>query len=453
MANFEITIEKLIYGGEGLAHHDGATVFVPFVLPDERISASPVERKKKFIRARPERVIAPSTARIAPRCPHFGDCGGCDYQHIPYQAQLQYKTDILRETLRRIGRIDWAGEIAAHASPPWSYRNRAQWKVRPVAEPEPTDSPGSAKISSGDAAAASLDIGYFRANSSALCAVDDCAILSPLLLKTLLALRRALAAGALPKTLREIEAFAGADDSQLLMTATFSGFPPRAAELSATMREIAPEIASLLFHDPTRERMELFGPGFVTCEAGGRTCRVGHFSFFQVNRFLAGDLAREVAGNGPGGSLALDLFAGVGLFSVPLAERFAHVVAVESNPAAGRDLQANIAAASHTNGGRAASAAVEVRVADAEQFLAKFRGAPQLAVLDPPRAGLTPTIVKHLARIAPERVTYVSCDPPTLARDLAAFQQAGYLPSEVHLFDLFPQTFHMETVARLRRQP
>lgn len=451
MATIDITIEKLIYGGEGLAHHDGATVFVPFVLPDERVSASPVEQKKKFVRARVERVIAPSPDRLAARCPHFGVCGGCDYQHIPYDAQLKYKSEILRETLRRIGRMEWAGEIAAHASPPWAYRNRAQWKVRPAGDTAQGGAASKSATSGGEAASANLGIGYFRANSSALCAVEDCSIVSPLLLKTLLALRDALAAGALPKNLREIEAFAGANDSQLLMTATFSGFPPRAAELAQKIREIVPEIASLLFHDPTRERMELFGPGFVSCEAAGHTYRVGHLSFFQVNRFLAGDLAREIAEKDAGGSLALDLFSGVGLFSVPLAERFQHVVAVESNPAAARDLETNVAAIPRASGGHGGGASVEVRVADVEAFLAKYRGAPQLVVLDPPRAGLTPPIVKHLARIGPERITYVSCDPPTLARDLAAFQHAGYELAEVHLFDLFPQTFHMETVARLRR--
>jgi 23S rRNA (uracil1939-C5)-methyltransferase len=440
MPNIEITIEKLIYGGEGLAHHDGATVFIPFVLPDERVSAAPVEQKKKFIRARAERVLAPSADRVAARCPHFGACGGCDYQHIPYETQLRYKTGILRETLRRIGHIEWNGEIAAHPSPPWAYRNRAQWKVRPTGE--------SAKPKE----AGGLGIGYFRANSSALCPVEDCPIISPLLLKTLLSFREALASGAMPKALREIEAFAGGNDSQLLITATFSGFPPRAAELAGIFRQIGPEIASLVFHDPTRDRMELFGPGFVSTEAAGRTYRVGHFSFFQVNRYLAGELAHAVAEHDAGGSLALDLFAGVGLFSLPLAQRFEHVVAVESNPAAGRDLEANIATAAQQSAGRGGGASLEVRVADVEQFLAKFRGAPQLAVLDPPRAGLTPEIVKQLGRISPERVSYVSCDPATLARDLAAFQQAGYELSEMHLFDLFPQTFHMETVARLRRR-
>jgi 23S rRNA (uracil1939-C5)-methyltransferase len=428
----EITIEKLIYGGEGLAHHDGSTVFVPFVLPAERVAAAAVEQKKKFIRARLQRVLEPSPDRTAARCPHFATCGGCDYQHIPYESQLRYKTEILRETLRRIGRIDWRGEITAHASPPWGYRNRAQWKVRPL----------------GEDGAAGTGIGYFRAGSTALCAVQDCAILSPLLLKTLLALRSAAAQGSLPRELREIEAFSGANDSKLLLTATFAGFPKQAQALADTFKNILPELASLLFHDPTRERMELDGPGYVEYEAAGSSYRVGHFSFFQVNRFLVDDLVREVAGSETEGRIALDLFAGVGLFSVAIAKRFPRVIAVESNPAAARDLEAN-ASGRAAPGGRG----IEVRTADVEQFLGKLKETPDLVVLDPPRAGIEPGIVQHLARLSPPRITYVSCDPPTLARDLAAFIAKGYEISCIHLFDLFPQTFHMEAVVGLARRP
>jgi len=259
----EVTIEKLVYGGEGLAHHDGSTVFVPFVIPAERVSAQPVEQKKKFVRARVERVLEPSPERAAARCPHYGVCGGCHYQHIPYEAQLRYKTEILRETLRRLGRIEWPGEITAHASPPWGYRNRAQWKIRAL----------------GEASSASPGIGYFRANSTALCAVEDCAVLSPLLLKSLLSLRTALTEKSLPAELREIEAFAGGDDTKLLVTVTFARFPPRADQVAETLRRILPEIESLLFHDPNSERMELDGPGFVESNAADATYRVFHVSF------------------------------------------------------------------------------------------------------------------------------------------------------------------------------
>jgi 23S rRNA (uracil1939-C5)-methyltransferase len=439
----EIKIEKLIYGGEGLAHFDGSTVFVPFVLPEERIAAAPVEQKKKFVRAKVERILEASPERTAPPCPHFGVCGGCDYQHIPYEMQLGYKVEIFRETLRRIGRIDWAGEIATHASRPWGYRNRAQWKIRPIENPPPDGETGSG--------ASQLRIGYFRANSTALCAVEECAILSPLLLKALQTLREALAAGAMPRSLREIEAFAGEDDSRLLLTATFAGFPPAAGALSEKVRDILPNMASLLFHDPTRERMELFGPGFVEYKTSRHAYRVGHFSFFQVNRFLIDDLVSEVAEKEEEGDVALDLFAGVGLFSVPLARRFKRVLAVESNPAAARDLEANISR-NVLEMGSAAHGAIEARTGDVEPFLREYRGGPALILVDPPRAGLAPEAVKHLVRISPARITYVSCEPPTLARDLAALESGGYEISEVHLFDLFPQTFHMEAAVRLRRR-
>ena len=233
----------------------------------------------------------------------------------------------------------------------------------------------------------------------------------------------------------------------MLLTATFAGFPPRAQELATDLHRVLPELESLLFHDPTRERMELDGPGYIESEAAGATYRVGHFSFFQVNRFLIDELVREVAEGEKEGRLALDLFAGVGLFSVALAKRFARVVAVESNPAAARDLEAN-------SSGRAATSgrSIEVRAADVEQFLSKLKEKPELVLLDPPRAGLTPEIINYLARLSPPRITYVSCDPPTLARDLAALASSGYEISRVHLFDLFPQTFHVEAVIGLRRR-
>ena len=422
----EVKIEKLIYGGEGLAHHNGAAVFVPFVLPAELVRAAPAEEKKKFIRARLDGLLAPSPDRIAPRCPHFTVCGGCDYQHIPYDAQLKYKTEILRETLRRLGRLDWPGEIVAHASPPWAYRNRAQWKVRSL---------------EGIADNSQLGIGYFRPNSTALCPVEDCTIISPLLLKTLLAMREALASGELPRELREIEAFTNGEDTKLLLTATFAGFPSHLDEVAEKIRQVAPNLESLLFHDPSHNRMELDGPGFLTYIAGGTAYRVGHFSFFQVNRFLVEDLVREVVDKEVGGKLVLDLFSGVGLFSLPLAKRFQRVVSVESNPAATRDLEANIASTSQ----------IEVRTSDVDRFLDKCKDRPDLVVLDPPRAGLEGTTLAGISRLAPARITYASCEPPTLARDLAGLRDAGYDVTEILLFDLFPQTFHMEAIVRLRR--
>lgn len=424
----ELKIEKLVYGGDGLGHESGATVFVPYVLPGESVAATPIETKKKFVRARLERVTAPSPDRIAAPCPYFSVCGGCNYQHIPYDAQLAYKAEILRETLRRIGRVDWTGEITTHGSPPYGYRNRAQWKIRP-------------REKSQEAAKKTYEIGYFRANSTVLCPIEQCPIVSPLLERSLKSIRRALVAGELPRELREIEAFADSADAKLLLNATFAGFPARADEHAAKFRALVPEIESLLFHEPARERMELDGPGFITCEAAGEQFRVGHFSFFQVNRFLTDELVRTVV-NDASGTVACDLYAGVGLFSVPLARKFQRVIAVESNPAAVRDLESNAAQA----------AGITVRTAEVERAIERMKEKLDLIVLDPPRAGLEPGAAARLARMGAQRITYVSCEPPTLARDLAVILQGGYEVRSVDLFDLFPQTFHMETVVKLERR-
>lgn len=428
-----VRIEKLIYGGDGLAHHDGSTVFVPYVLPEERVTAGIVEQKKKFIRAELDSVVEPAASRVEARCPHFAVCGGCHYQHIPYDAQLRYKVEILRETLRRIGHVEWPGEIRVHSGQPWGYRNRAQWKIRPI------DANGAAE--------ATLGIGYFAPNSTALVPVGDCPILAPALLKTLLSLREALSSSALPRALREIEAFVTpatpTASPRILLTATFSGFPSRADELAGNIRAAAPECESLLLHDPSHERMELIGPGFIEYELSFAKFRVGHFSFFQVNDFLVGKLAEEVATRAGSGKLTLDLYAGVGLFAVPLAQHFTRVVAVESNPAAARDLESN----------KRGHGSIEVRTTDVEAFLARYKDRPDLVILDPPRAGLAPGAIDRLLRLAPARILYVSCEPPTLARDLKLFRKGGYQLRDIQLFDLFPQTFHIETLVELERQP
>ena len=431
----EVKIEKLIYGGEGLGHADGATVFVPYVLPDEVVAIDPVERKKKFIRGKLETIVVPSPARIAPRCPYFGTCGGCHYQHQPYDAQVPSKAAILTETLRRLGHIEWTGQIQTHAASPWGYRNRAQWKVRPPEKSDPSDQ----RRLSG--------IGYFRAGSTALVPVDQCAILSPLLESTLRTLDTALRAGAIPKSLRELEAFADAKDQKLILNASFVGFPSNIPALAASIRELIPQAESILFHEPARDRMELFGPGFLRYDTEKTSYRVGHMSFFQVNRFLIDAMVRVVTAappeaNGKRQKLALDLFAGVGLFTVPLAEHFDRVVAVEANPASVRDLELNM---DMVKGG------VEARAADVEEFLYKYRENPDLLVLDPPRAGLEPGSVNRLTHMRVKRITYVSCEPSTLARDLAVLVQSGFSVEEIHLFDLFPQTFHIETIVKLVR--
>ncbi len=425
----ELRIEKLVYGGDGLGHHDGHTVFVPFVLPGETVSIDPLERKKKFIRGRVAHIAQPSPDRVTPRCPHFGTCGGCNYQHMPYELQVRAKTDILRETLSRLGRIAWDGPIVPHTSPPFEYRNRAQWKI-------------------AQSAAGATEIGYYEAASQKLCPVRECPILSPLLSEALITLSRLLAAGRLSPELRDVEAFADADDQKLLLNLAFAKLAGAHEPIAKMLRAEIPQIETILFQDRQADRFELAGPGHISYRVGDHNYRVGHLSFFQVNRFLVPDLVSTVIGDAKG-RLALDLFAGVGLFTLPLAHRFERVIGVESNEAAGRDLAANLQ--------ESGASSPAFRQTDAEAFLARWSEAPDLVVLDPPRAGVSAPALSRLAKLAPSAIAYLSCDPATLARDLAILvgtpeKPGRYLISEVHLVDIFPQTYHMEVLVRLTRR-
>lgn len=430
------TIEKLVYGGEGLAHANGETVFVPFVLPGEEVEIEIAERKKKLLRGRTTQLLKASAARIEPRCPHFGVCGGCDYQHISYDAQLETKEQILRETLRRIGRIDWKDAITVHKSPPWEYRNRAQWKVRAHRDPPGVERP-----------AGSSSMGYFRARSSELCPVETCSIISPKLLATFQTLRGALAAGKLPLTLREIEAFVGAGEGDLLLTVTCSSLPHPPEPLLQLFTEMLPSAKSILLRDVAGARMSLLGPGFLQYDVLQKTFRVGHLSFFQVNRFLIDELAGTVRTLAGSGALAFDLYAGVGLFAALLARDFPQVIAVEADPASGRDLET--AARSDRN-------RITIHNQSATSFLSQWKskrgaGIPDAVIVDPPRAGLEDGVAEQLIGLAPRRILYVSCDPSTLARDLAKLNSQSYAPRALHLFDMFPQTYHMESVVLLER--
>jgi 23S rRNA (uracil1939-C5)-methyltransferase len=425
----EVRIEKLIYGGEGLAHHEGHTVFAPFVLPDESVCIEPVETRKKFIRGRVAEIKTPSADRAAARCPYFGVCGGCDYQHIPYELQLRYKSEILRETLSRVGRVQWEGAIVPHASPPFGYRNRVQWKF-------------------GRDAGGAPEIGYFQAGSQRLCPIRQCPIASPRLNETLVAIAGLLQSGKLPPELREIEAFTDQDDERLLLNLALDAVNGGAAQITSLFRSALPSIETLLIQDRRADRFELDGPGYIRYRVGGASYQVGHLSFFQVNRFLLDELVFAVIGESRG-KLGLDLFAGVGLFSVPLANRFERLIAVESNPAAARDLKANLQASG--------APSPNLRETTVEAFLEHWRERPDLVVLDPPRTGVAARALARLAKIGPAEIVYLSCDPATLARDLAvlagdAKNPRGYRISELHLVDIFPQTYHIEALVRLLRR-
>jgi len=427
-----LTVEKLIYGGEGLGHAEGSTVFVPYVLPGETVRAAVRTRKKKLIQASLLKVEQAAAARIAAPCPHYQVCGGCHYQHIEIAEQVRQKKEILRETLSRLGGVNWSGEIAAHTGEPYAYRNRAQWAYRE---------------------ALPRALGYFQNESARIVPIDACPVMSPALQTAFASLQEMARANTLAPGLLEIEAFADSADEKIALNAAFERFVKPVKDLVADFRGALPNLESLLLLDQSKNRFELSGPGFLQHHAGGFTFRVSHLSFFQVNRFLIEEMLQAVVG-GKQGRFALDLYAGVGFFTLPLTKSFSRVLSVDANLAATQDLRENV---------KAAGAEVQSENEHVEEFLKKFAEKPDFVVLDPPRAGLGAETAARLANLGAGEIAYLSCDPSTLARDLAVLtgserrQKTDVEPAhryeitDLQLFDLFPQTYHIESLVRLRR--
>jgi 23S rRNA (uracil1939-C5)-methyltransferase len=418
----KLTIEKMIYGGDGLSRlPNGKAVFLPFVLPGEEVEATITEEKSGFARAALDEVLKPSANRIVPACPYFGSCGGCHYQHADYFSQLEIKSSVLRETLRRTAKLDWQNEIVTHAGEPWNYRNRTRIKVR-----------GGADFSAG----------YYRLASHDLLAVEQCPISSPAINRALAQLWQMGRAQQVPDGIEEIEFFANHDDSRLLVEVFGEADPPVRWRFLQDLQAAIPEVSGAGFFSmaPGGPRLtEKTGETFLVYAVGGKSFSVSLGSFFQTNRHLIGELAKTVAGDSEG-KTALDLYAGAGLFANHLAARFERVIAVEASQESAGDLESN-----------AEKNVTAVRTT-AEEFLRKSaKSRPDLVVMDPPRAGLSDRVAKLLAALQAPGMVYLSCDPSTLARDLQVLVKAGYRVEEVHLFDLFPQTFHIESMVRLAR--
>jgi 23S rRNA (uracil1939-C5)-methyltransferase len=355
-------------------------VLAPFVLPGElaRVEAGDEIRTELL------EVLEPSPDRVAPACPVFAKCGGCHYQHAPYEYQLARKSEILREQLRRVGKIDYQGEITVISGEPLGYRNRAQFH-----------------IDNGR-------IGYLAARSRELVPVERCPISSPRLNEALAMLRDRLNDPRFPRFVQEIEVFTNETGVQF--------------NVLESDRHVAKSFYEWMESTVALEYPTRFG-----------AFRVSPRSFFQVNRFLIESLT-DAALERASGKTALDLYAGVGLFARRMKEKFDQVVAVESGASAVRDLEIN-------------APGVTPQHARVEDYLAKLDKTPEFVLADPPRAGLGKIVAASLARLAPPRITIVSCDPATLARDLAALGK--YEISRLTLVDLFPQTYHMETIAHL----
>jgi 23S rRNA (uracil1939-C5)-methyltransferase len=436
-----LTIEKLVYGGDGLARtpvSDGRSmaVFVPFVLPGEQVEAELRPEKSGFARAIVDQLIAPSPDRIDSHCPYFRDCGGCHYQHISYERQLQLKSDILRETVRRIAKIEFP-EIRVHPSPPWNYRNRARLQVRYSPE---------------------FQLGYFRFASHEFLPIRECPISSPLINRIIARLLE-LNGLACPD-ISEIELFADGSDEHLLAWAfaDLSSDRKLLQTWAESLQAELPEILGITFFAKNRRSSNIpdsdaessalrplvqSGAASLSYRTDQHKYQVSAGAFFQINRYLIDDLVTTVTGNDRG-ELALDLYAGVGLFSSVLAKGFRHNFGVESSRTSHVDFLNNVPA-----NVKAVGARVEAYLRGANQKQRPLR--PDLIVLDPPRTGVGKAAAGSLAKLSAPQIRYVSCDPATLARDLASLMSAGYRIEQVHLFDLFPQTFHIESVVFLAR--
>jgi 23S rRNA (uracil1939-C5)-methyltransferase len=398
--NLEVTIEKLIYGGDGLARLDGQVALVPFVLPGERAMVQVVEWKSGLMRGKLVEVREASADRVAPPCPYFTHCGGCHYQHAGYEAQLRLKRDILAETLRRVGKIEVPAEIRVVAAEPLHYRNRVQLHIR------------------------GTQIGYLEAHSNRLSPIEQCPISSPRINEAITTLREMLRDARWPRFVESIEVFS--DETQVQLN------------VLDTERPVARR-----FFEWCAEKLPGLVPGALDYGAAGEVYRVSGGSFFQVNRHLIDRMA-ELAISDAQGETALDLYAGVGLFSLPLGKRFGRVTAVESGSAAIRDLQFNA---------ERAGVAMDARQSSVDACLESLTATPDFVLADPPRSGLGKTVAAHLARLAPPRLTIVACDPATLARDLAGLVNSGYRIDGMTMVDLFPQTFHIEAIVQLKRCP
>lgn len=382
----DVTIEKIVPRGFGLGFAENLTVLVPLAAPGDLLRVRIREIKKRTAFAEIVSVVRAGPRRITPPCEYFGACGGCDMQQLDYSAQLEVKGGMIRDSLRRIGKIDIDDEIRMVASPhPFEYRSRARWHY--------------------DRGLGVL--GYLKRNSHDVIDITACPILTPGLESTFQYVRESMSWDAGSAT-GAIEAVTGDEGHVSIFSEEQKDLP---AELSFSVN--------------------------------GNRYAFSAATFFQANKFVLGELI-EAAIGGAEGETAFDLYCGVGLFTLPLARRFNKVIAVEDNKAAA-DL-----AKKNSDGARAAN--VKVINKSVERFLEgnKLKKI-DLIVLDPPRSGPEGATIERIGALKPAQISYVSCEPSILARDLRILLDAGYKIDSITALDLFPQTHHVETVARLSR--
>ncbi len=440
---WSLSIESLANGGDGVAKApDGRTVFVPHTAPGDRVEAQVVQDQKTFARARLIRVAQAGPRRQKAPCPVAGSCGGCDWQHLDYGAQVEAKAGFLREALRRIGGLAEPPVDGVIGAPlgGYAYRNKAQVPVALAPD-------------------GGLRMGYYREGTHDIAALpsEGCRILAPAADQALLFVREHLPALGLrpydPRKdegeLRHVMVRASTRGQAMVVLVTRQPLPPQAAALAAAwlgqagiasvQNNLQPKAGNAVLGERTEP---LAGPAAIDEELDGLRFRLSATSFFQVNPAQTAQLLGVLKSLRPwaAGEKVLELYCGIGTLSLPLAKLGVDLHGVESHPAAVEDARANAAA----NG-----LAARFEAADAGRALQAVQAPPQVLLVDPPRKGFDPAALSALKGVRIPEIVYVSCDPASLARDVKALGALGYRLRRCQGLDLFPQTAHVESVNHL----
>jgi 23S rRNA (uracil1939-C5)-methyltransferase len=435
MTAIELTIEKVVTGGQGIGRSDGVVVFVPLSAPGDRLKVAIEARKRNYWQGRIEEIIEPSPLRTEPLCPHYGVCGGCDLQHLSYEAQLVTKKLIVNDALQRIGKIFVPPGNPLSSGEQWHYRNKSQYPVQ--------DAPWR--------------VGFFERKSHRVVDVKSCPI-QPEGFDRLVALLRerletsgetAYLESDASGNLRHIVIQRGSASHEIALTfvtatsalaaATHKGLMQECPELVSVTQNVNPKVTNRILG----ERFDLLaGRPYYTEQLLDKKLQISAGSFFQANTAATELLVKRILKyiEPDGDQTVLDLYCGVGTISLPISGFVGKVIGIELNPNAAADARANVAANDARN--------VQIIEAAVENGIASVERA-DVVILDPPRKGCAPEVLKRVTEFRPRAIIHVSCNPATLARDLALLAELGYEAAEVQPVDMFPQTAHVECVAKV----
>ncbi|GKS57631.1 putative RNA methyltransferase [Nitrospira sp.] len=427
-----VEIEKLVQGGYGLARQDGRTIFVRGAIPGETVEVVIGQTHKHYQEAVMKRVVETSSDRVSAPCPVYGECGGCQLQHIGYDAQLRLKREMLLETLARVGKVALP-EISPIIPSTQIYGSRSVVRF------------GVLKQGTG------LALGFHRESSHALVPVTDCLVLPDILRNIVTGLSKRLANVSKPPCrIESIEIRLSSTFGQAVLSLRSQARSKRQAEILFGLCAKIPGVVGCIVMGTAavRNARWVHGQEWIAERLDDMVVRISDQSFLQsnwpVNRALSDLLIEWVA---PAAGLrVLELYAGVGTLGLPLAKRGAFVTFVEGNRVALADARR---AANGNHVGRC-----RFRPVAAETFLVTATpGEYDVVLVDPPRTGLRQEVLSGVLQLEAPRIVYVSCDPATLARDVARLASSGYRVTRVQAFDMFPQTSHLETVTELQRSP